>query len=119
MGRGSESELNGWSRARGLVVKTLVLIGGAILIKRFTKSTTRWYHARIVVRSLSGEELRAWMVQRFYISNRLVQLTAQLIFLSPKFQLICINLLVFTWLCILKDSSETLSAGKLYCEELC
>ncbi|XP_022738251.1 chromophore lyase CRL, chloroplastic [Durio zibethinus] len=60
MGRGSksesESDSNGWSRARGLVVKTLVLIGGAILLKRFTKSTTRWDHARIVARSLSGEK---------------------------------------------------------------
>ncbi|TYH42172.1 hypothetical protein ES332_D11G045300v1 [Gossypium tomentosum] len=56
MGRNSESDSNGWSRARGLVVKTLVLIGGALLLKRFTKSTTRWDHARIVARSLSGEK---------------------------------------------------------------
>ncbi|OAY30599.1 chromophore lyase CRL, chloroplastic isoform X2 [Manihot esculenta] len=54
MGTGSES--NGWSRAQGLVTKTLVLIGGAILVKRFTKSTTRWDHARIVAQSISGEK---------------------------------------------------------------
>ncbi|KAG8652757.1 hypothetical protein MANES_06G127400v8 [Manihot esculenta] len=54
MGTGWES--NGWSRARGLVIKTLVLIGGAILVKRLTKSTTRWDHARIVAQSLSGEK---------------------------------------------------------------
>ncbi|KAK3042468.1 hypothetical protein RJ639_000192 [Escallonia herrerae] len=47
---------NGWNQARGLVVKTLLLIGGAILVKRLTKSTTRWDHARIVSRSLSGEK---------------------------------------------------------------
>ncbi|KAJ9567803.1 hypothetical protein OSB04_003769 [Centaurea solstitialis] len=47
---------NGWSRARGLVVKTLVLIGGALLVKRLTKSTTRWDHASIVSQSLSGEK---------------------------------------------------------------
>ncbi|KAF2321372.1 hypothetical protein GH714_040465 [Hevea brasiliensis] len=54
MGTGSES--NGWSRARGLVVKTLVMIGSAILVKRLTKSTTRWDHARIVAQLLSGEK---------------------------------------------------------------
>lgn len=48
---------NGWSRARGLVVKTLVLIGGAILVKRLTKSTTRWDHAHIVSQSLCGEKV--------------------------------------------------------------
>ncbi|KAE8711865.1 Chromophore lyase CRL [Hibiscus syriacus] len=53
---GSKSDSNGWSRARGLVVKTLVLIGGAYLLKKFTKSTTRWDHAKIVARSLSGEK---------------------------------------------------------------
>ncbi|KAI3504517.1 hypothetical protein L2E82_46335 [Cichorium intybus] len=47
---------SGWSRARGLVVKTLVLIGGALLIKRLTKSTTRWDHARIVSQSITGEK---------------------------------------------------------------
>ncbi|KVH99054.1 Chromophore lyase CpcT/CpeT [Cynara cardunculus var. scolymus] len=47
---------NGWSRARGLVVKTLVLIGGALLVKRLTKSTTRWDHARIVSQSITGEK---------------------------------------------------------------
>lgn len=46
----------GWSRARGVVAKTLLLIGGALLLKRLTKSTTRWDHARLVSRSLSGEK---------------------------------------------------------------
>ena len=68
MGKGSESEpeSNGWSRARGLVVKTLVLIGGAILLKRFTKSTTRWDHARIVARSLSGEKVLHFSFQPLF-----------------------------------------------------
>ncbi|PON97481.1 Chromophore lyase CpcT/CpeT [Trema orientale] len=55
MGIESESS-GGWGVARGLVVKTLVLIGGALLLKRLTKSTTRWDHARLVARSLSGEK---------------------------------------------------------------
>lgn len=50
----SDSNPNGWSRARGLVLKALVLIGGAVLLKRLTKSTTRWDHTRIVAQSLSG-----------------------------------------------------------------
>ncbi|GKV17444.1 hypothetical protein SLEP1_g27954 [Rubroshorea leprosula] len=57
MGTDSESSSGGWSRARGLVLKTLVLIGGTVLLKRLTKSTTRWDHAKIVARSLSGEKL--------------------------------------------------------------
>ncbi|PRQ16834.1 putative chromophore lyase CpcT/CpeT [Rosa chinensis] len=57
-GSGSDdsSSSGGWSVARGLVVKTVVLIGGALLLKRLTKSTTRWDHARHVTRSLSGEK---------------------------------------------------------------
>ncbi|KAJ4973559.1 hypothetical protein NE237_006733 [Protea cynaroides] len=53
-GTGTSSNPKGWSRARGLVLKTLVLAGGALLLKRLTKSTTRWDHARIVAESLSG-----------------------------------------------------------------
>ncbi|XP_071725070.1 chromophore lyase CRL, chloroplastic-like [Rutidosis leptorrhynchoides] len=53
---GSDDNNNGWSIAQGLVVKTLVLIGGALLIKRFTKSKTRWDHAHFVSHSLSGEK---------------------------------------------------------------
>ncbi|KAK4801390.1 hypothetical protein SAY86_021877 [Trapa natans] len=51
------SESKGWSRAaRGVVIKALVLTGGALLLKRLTKSTTRWDHARFVANSLSGEK---------------------------------------------------------------
>ncbi|XP_010536574.1 PREDICTED: chromophore lyase CRL, chloroplastic isoform X3 [Tarenaya hassleriana] len=53
---GSESSSTGWSRGHGMVVKTLVLIGGGLLLKRLTKSATRWDHARVVARSLSGEK---------------------------------------------------------------
>lgn len=56
-GSDPESSSNGWSRARGLVVKSLVLIGGALLLKRLTKSTTRRDHARLVSRSLTGEKV--------------------------------------------------------------
>ncbi|CAI0548028.1 unnamed protein product [Linum tenue] len=55
---GSDKDSNGWGgRAQGLAVKTLVLIGGALLVKRFTKSTTRWDHARLVSESLTGEKV--------------------------------------------------------------
>ncbi|XP_041995202.1 chromophore lyase CRL, chloroplastic-like [Salvia splendens] len=53
---GSGSASNGWTKARGVVLKTLVLMGGALLLKRLTKSTTRWDHARIVADSLAGEK---------------------------------------------------------------
>ncbi|CAI0446776.1 unnamed protein product [Linum tenue] len=53
----SDKDPNGWGgRAQGLAVKTLVLIGGALLLKRLTKSTTRWDHARFVSQSLTGEK---------------------------------------------------------------
>ena len=51
------SSSNGWGKARGVVLKSLVLIGGALLLKRLTKSTTRWDHARIVAQSLAGEKV--------------------------------------------------------------
>lgn len=53
---GEGTENGGWSRARGLVMKTLVVIGGAILIRRLTKSSTRRDHTRLVSDSLSGEK---------------------------------------------------------------
>lgn len=45
------------SRARGLAVKALVLLGGALLLKWLRKSTTRWDHARAVADSLIGEKV--------------------------------------------------------------
>ncbi|MED6194195.1 hypothetical protein PIB30_026191 [Stylosanthes scabra] len=54
---GSDSNnTNVWNRARGLAVKTILLIGGALLVKRLSKSTTRWDHARFVANSLTGEK---------------------------------------------------------------
>ncbi|CAA0827318.1 Chromophore lyase CRL- chloroplastic [Striga hermonthica] len=50
----SGSDSNGWTKARGVVLKTLVLVGDALLLKRLTKSTTRWDHTRIVADSLAG-----------------------------------------------------------------
>lgn len=59
MGTNSNDNNNsvGWNRAGGLIMKTLVLVGGALLLKRLTKSTTRWDHARFVSQSLSGEKV--------------------------------------------------------------
>lgn len=51
------TDSNGWNRARGLAVKALLLIGGALLVKRLRKSTTRWDHARLVAQSLAGEKV--------------------------------------------------------------
>lgn len=53
------SDNKGWGRAGGLVAKALLLIGGAVLVKRFTKSTTRWDHARLVAQSLNGEKVQS------------------------------------------------------------
>ena len=47
----------GGKMVRGLVIKAACLIGGAFLLRRLTKSTTRWDHARTVARSLSGEKV--------------------------------------------------------------
>ncbi|KAH7578496.1 hypothetical protein JRO89_XS01G0389200 [Xanthoceras sorbifolium] len=56
MGTDSDSDSNGWGRARGLVVKAAVLLGGAVLLKRLTKSTTRWDHARIFTREQASRD---------------------------------------------------------------
>ncbi|KAH9770330.1 chromophore lyase CRL [Citrus sinensis] len=54
----------GWGgRAQGLFVKAAVLIGGAVLLKRLTKSKTRWDHARIVADSLSGEKVSSYAIR--------------------------------------------------------
>lgn len=58
-GSDPDSGSNGWSKARGVVLKTLVLVGGALLLKRLTKSTTRWDHTRIVADSLAGEKVHS------------------------------------------------------------
>lgn len=58
MAKDSDSnDSNGWNRAQGLVVKSLILLGGALMVKRLSKSTTRWDHARIVSQSLEGEKV--------------------------------------------------------------
>lgn len=55
---GSETDGKGWSKAaRGVVIKALLVAGGALLLRRLTKSTTRWDHARFVSHSLSGEKV--------------------------------------------------------------
>ncbi|CAO2826927.1 unnamed protein product [Amaranthus hypochondriacus] len=56
MGEGDAESNGGWSKARGLVIKTLLVVGGALFIRRITKSTPRVDHARFVSQSLSGEK---------------------------------------------------------------
>lgn len=53
----SNSNSNGWNRAQGLALKALLLLGGALLVKRLRKSTTRWDHTRLVTQSLTGEKV--------------------------------------------------------------
>jgi len=53
----SNSNSNGWNRAQGLALKALFLLGGALLVKRLRKSTTRWDHTRLVTQSLTGEKV--------------------------------------------------------------
>ncbi|RWW26941.1 hypothetical protein GW17_00008651 [Ensete ventricosum] len=60
MGTGTESESSSGGaagRARGLALKALLLLGGALLLRRMRKSTTRWDHAHAVANSLSGEKV--------------------------------------------------------------
>lgn len=52
----SESDSNGWNRAQGLALKALLLLGGALLVKRLRKSTTRWDHTHLVTQSFTGEK---------------------------------------------------------------
>ncbi|CAM6008546.1 unnamed protein product [Sphagnum balticum] len=46
----------GGRMVRGLVIKAVCLIGGAFLLRKMTKTTTRRDHARMVAQSLSGEK---------------------------------------------------------------
>ncbi|KAH7670144.1 Chromophore lyase CpcT/CpeT protein [Dioscorea alata] len=55
MGTDSNSSGGGF-QAPGLVLKALVLVGGALFLKRLRKSTTQWDHARVVAEALSGEK---------------------------------------------------------------
>lgn len=58
MGEGdSESSNGGWVKVKGLLIKTAVVVGGALFLRRLTKSTTRRDHARFVSHSLSGEKV--------------------------------------------------------------
>lgn len=63
------NDSNGWNRARGLVVKSLILLGGALLVKRLSKSTTRWDHARIVSQSLAGEKVNHLPVSALFTDS--------------------------------------------------
>lgn len=47
----------GWKTVRGLVIKAACIIGGAFLLRKLTKSTTRWDHARLVAQAISGEKV--------------------------------------------------------------
>ncbi|XP_010929667.1 chromophore lyase CRL, chloroplastic isoform X1 [Elaeis guineensis] len=63
MGTDSDSG-GGGSRARGWVLKALVLFGGALVLKRLRKATTRWDHARAVAEALSGEKFSREQARR-------------------------------------------------------
>ncbi|KMZ66965.1 Chromophore lyase CpcT/CpeT 3 [Zostera marina] len=41
---------------RGWLLKGIVILGGAILLKKLTESTSRWDHAHVVADSLVGEK---------------------------------------------------------------
>ncbi|CAN0906081.1 Chromophore lyase CRL, chloroplastic [Linum grandiflorum] len=101
---GADKDSNGWGSVQGLAMKTLVLIGGALLVKRLTKSTTRWDHARLVSQSLTGcfcaLPLRWWMVQRSCILSSLICFPC---FLLPG---------------ILANSPKTLQTAEVLLEEL-
>lgn len=62
----SESDSNGWNRAQGLALKALLLLGGALLVKRLRKSTTRWDHTHLVTQSLTGEKVSFHLTFLFF-----------------------------------------------------
>lgn len=62
---------NGGRMVRGLVIKAVCLIGGAFLLRKLTKSTTRWDHARMVAQSLSGEKVSGSILKMPTGLNRL------------------------------------------------
>lgn len=49
---------------RGWLLKGIVILGGAILLKKLTESTSRWDHAHVVADSLVGEKVRFVCVWR-------------------------------------------------------
>ncbi|XP_044492641.1 chromophore lyase CRL, chloroplastic-like isoform X4 [Mangifera indica] len=107
----SDSNANGWGRARGLMVKTVVLIGSAVLLKRLTKSETRWDHARNVAASLTGE--KASRDPDNYFNIRMVTCPAAEMVDGSKvlyFEQVSVSLM----LGILEDSSKALSTVEEY-----
>lgn len=56
-GNGNGGGGGGGRVVRGLLIKAACLIGGAFLLRKLTKRTTRWDHARTVAQSLSGEKV--------------------------------------------------------------
>lgn len=52
---GTNNNNNGRA-VRGFVVKALCVVGGALLLRKLTKSTTRWDHTKTVAQALSGEK---------------------------------------------------------------
>jgi hypothetical protein len=47
---------NGGGMVKGLVIKAACLVGGAFLLRKLTKTTTRRDHARMVAQCLTGEK---------------------------------------------------------------
>jgi hypothetical protein len=48
---------NGGGMVKGLVIKAACLVGGAFLLRKLTKTTTRRDHARMVAQCLTGEKV--------------------------------------------------------------
>ncbi|KAM0934820.1 putative chromophore lyase CpcT/CpeT [Dioscorea sansibarensis] len=53
MGTDSDSS-GGGIQAHGLLLKALMLVGGALFLKRLRKSRTRWDNARVVAKAFQG-----------------------------------------------------------------
>eukprot|EP00245_Coleochaete_scutata_P007141 TRINITY_DN22242_c0_g1_i1.p1 TRINITY_DN22242_c0_g1~~TRINITY_DN22242_c0_g1_i1.p1 ORF type:complete len:294 (-),score=30.46 TRINITY_DN22242_c0_g1_i1:634-1515(-) len=61
---GAPSGTNGRRMVRSLLVKAMWVLGGAYALRKLTKRTSRWDHARIVGQSLSGEKFSAEQAAR-------------------------------------------------------
>ena len=54
----NNSPNSGKPNIKGIALKAALLFGGVYLVRRLTKRTTRWDHAKTVSQALAGEKVR-------------------------------------------------------------
>lgn len=53
----SNGQNSGTPDMKGIAVKAALFVGGVYLVRRLTKRTTRWDHAKTVSQALAGEKV--------------------------------------------------------------